>query len=136
MQYVARALHLTKRYANLVVQRDQLLIAQEKHVAENKGLTGELNSTKMARIKDEGERNEALKKVGNLEKFVETGKAQISSMQKEKEQLEKENAELSEKLKDARRQAIKDFMASDQFNKMSMMGLKSANVFARNIFHL
>lgn len=88
---------------DVAAQRDQLLTAQEKHVAENRRLSGELGFVKTAVLKAEGERNEALRKVGILEKVVESEKAKVSKAQKEKEELERTNAELAEKLKDARR---------------------------------
>lgn len=115
-----RALHLTKRYTNVATQREQLLTAQEKHVAKNRRLSGELGFTKTARLKAEIDRNEALRKLESLGKAVEARKTQLGVVQKEKEELEQKNAELSEKPKDARRQAIKDFLDSDQFSKMSM----------------
>lgn len=71
-------------------------------------------------LKAEGDRNEALRKVGSLEKVVEAERARINKDQKEKEELEQKNAKLAEKLKHTHRPTIKHFMASDEFSKMSI----------------
>lgn len=114
-----QAIHLTKCYATVATQREQLLTAQEKHVAENRRLSGELGSAKTALLKAESDHNEASRKVESLEKSAKARKTQLNSIHKEKEELEQKNAKLSEKLKDTRRHVIKDFMASNQFSKMS-----------------
>lgn len=54
--------------------------------------------------------------MADAEKAKEAKENEVKSLEKEKAELQEEKAALLRKLKDARRQAIVDFMASDQFS--------------------